>query len=162
MLLSGLTFQPGDCFDPAQAEAAIKAYSEEWEKFDLYKVHGMEYRPSLPMFQELQTQGFLVSVAGLDKNKDLKAFYVGTKGEHPYNPEWVVCENCMLYLAPEYRRNPFTFKKFMKAIEEEMKRNKVDLYSVTLPADERFARAHKTIEKNGFNREDLVFLKRTS
>ena len=160
MLLSSLTFQSGDCFDMSQAAAAICAYAKEWEKFDLYKVHGMEYAPSLPMFQELQEQGFLVSVAGLDKNGDLKAFYVGTKGEHPYNPEWVLVHNCMLYLAPEYRKNPFVFKKFMKAIETEMKNNNIDLYSVVLPADERFAKAHRTIEKNGFNREDLTFLKR--
>lgn len=160
MLLSGLTFQPGDCFDMNQAAAAIAAYAKEWEKFDLYKVHGMEYAPSLPMFQELQEQGFLVSVAGLDKNKELKAFYVGVKSEHPYNPEWVSCQNCMLYLAPEYRKNPFTFKKFMKAVEKEMKRSNVDLYSIALPADERFARAYKSIEKNGFNREDIVFMKK--
>jgi hypothetical protein len=160
MVLSGLTFNSGDIMDPVQAATAISYYAAEWQKFDLSKVHGMEYAPDWEMFKEMKRQGYLVTVGGFDKKGELKAFYVGTKSQHPYNPEWVLAHNCMLYLAPEYRKNPFVFKKFVKAIEAEMKKENVDLYSIVLPADERFAKAHKTIEKNGFNREDLVFLKR--
>ena len=160
MLLSKLTYSSGDINDPYQAMQAIDAYREEWTKFDLYKVHGMEYAPSWEAFKEWKRLGCLVTVGGFDKNNELKAFYVGTKGEHPYNPEWVSCNNCMLYLAPEYRRTPWVFKAFLKAIEAEMKRENVDIYSLVVPADERFHRAHKSIEKNGFNREDLMFYKK--
>lgn len=162
MVLSSLTFNSGDITDPVQARTAIEAYDQEWRKYALYKVHGMAYNPNWEMFKEMKRLDMLVTVGGFNKDNELKAFYVGTKSEHPYNPEWVFAHNFMFYLAPEYRKTPWVFKKFIKAIEAEMKECKVDLYSIVLPYDERFEKAYKSVERNGFNREELTFFKRTS
>lgn len=160
MLSSDLTFRKADTSDPVQASTVIEAYRKEWNHFDLWKIYGMEYKPSVEIIQQFDAQGALVTSFGFDTKGNLQAFYIGVKGPHAYNPEWIFCQDIILYLAPQYRKNPWVFKKFMQEIDKQMKLDGVDLYSIALPASPKFARAHSSVLKNGFEKVDILFMRR--
>lgn len=160
MLSSELTFREGDVFDPIQALSIIEAYRSEWQNFALHDPLGMEYKPSVALVQHIAAQGALVALFGFDTNNDVKACYIGMRGPHPFNPEWTYCNDMLLYIAPTYRNSPDVFEKFMKALDKHMKAVGVDLYSIGLPASEKFAKARSSVLKNGFTEVDVLFMRR--
>lgn len=129
-----------------------------WKQFKFYKDFKIEYEPSKAMFEYLYRLGNVVGVVAHDENNEVAAYFLGFKTPYIFNPKVIYCQE-FAWQIREDLQGQGVFRQLMDEIHKLCHNHNIDMISLCLPNEERYALTAKGLEKYGFSEQERMFFK---
>ena len=155
-----MIYGPANPFDDDNIDQVLTNYEEMWYSSKYWIDAKLPYLPSVQAVHTLALQNFLISYCAKEDDGVIKYLYLGVKTPNLFSRETVISQNFMFYVAKEYRHKAKALLRFVKKLELHIKDQGVDMYSITLPANEQVTAKYKFFSKMGFIAPDLTFIRR--
>lgn len=129
-----------------------------WNETLFFNLYGIEYAPEELMFIEAERLGIMLIILGRNENGKLVSCYIGMKSPYPFNKNIMTAIELVWCIHKDYR----TFSNLLSLIKEisrVMKEERVNLYSLAVPEEDKYAGLGKIMKRQGFNKMETGYSK---
>lgn len=129
-----------------------------WNDSLFYKTYKMQYRVYADFFFRLKDAGFLIYTCGRNEKGELVSCYVGSKSPYMFNPLFMVATEIVWCVRKEDRN----FKNLIgltNAIEDLMKEESIDVWSLAVSNEEQYDSTGAFLCKKEYTLMDKIYSK---
>ena len=143
--------------DMKNAEEVIVLWKSWWYESDFYEKSQIEFRSEPEHWGALFNQVNMMAVGGRNDEGILKAIYLSVASPYIFNP-YINSAACICwYIDKEYRCGE-TIIQLLYEIDKLVKKNNVDIYSLSLP-DGKHERLVERLQTKDFFIQDINLIK---
>jgi len=127
-----------------------------WDDSKFYKDSGIEYNISKEFFKSVEAS--LLGIMGRDKDGKLGAFYLGSVQPFMFNHEISQCSEIVWNIHDDLQGGQ-VLSELLISVDAFMRINNIDIWSVSLPNEDRYIRTGKTLKKYNYQLQDLQYMR---